>query len=390
MKNATFIHAHPALRTRISKADRGFVLADLLVGAAIGSVLVASLGGLALISEVKYNRKALNNQNLHLKWSRSLAFITNEAQQAHWISTVPSLPLGYPCSGGTPANTLVLDGPPSSDDPAVPTWRIVYGVRSNGSNSTQWKGVNRLVRCGPPFEHTARDDQPDQQTTGTDVEAASVSANLSSNERYQETFIADQLPTIAPIACPTSNTPGTCMQPFDVKLFNTRGIRDRSALVNLFLSRGDGQLFPIDSRGRFHTQLFAFRAPGVTSSADARCVTQTNSVTGNAEPIDSAACLSFADDSSSRRIHRKTYNLAGATGAYRINSCGPTCDGPLDADVNEMVHFDALSTSFPTLQYSATDTRPCSRQSCYISGNGLSVQIFDGNMLIFTDRFIRL
>ncbi len=372
--------------------EKGVFLADLLVGAAIGSVLVASLGGLALISELKYNRNAIENQNLQLKWSRSLAFMTNEAQQAHWISTEPSLPLGYPCSGSTPSNPLVLDGPPSPDNPEIPTWRIVYGVRGNGTNSTQWKGVNRLVRCGPSFEATARDDRPQQQSTTSDVMEAAVSANLNSDGSYTETLITDQLPEFADIGCPNNNTPGTCKQPFDVRLFSL-GTRDRSALVNLFLRRGDGLLYPnpspTRSGGRFHTQLSAFRTPSWTSIPDDRCLTQINAL-GNAEPIDLTACQTTREDSSNRRVTNKMYNISRGVGNYRINACGLTCDGPLNTDVNETIFLNAPYSSFTTFQYSATDSSPCNRQSCYIEGNGQRVQIFDGNMLIFTDRFIRL
>lgn len=389
MRQSLLVRSAALNRRRATSGwERGIFLADLLVGAAIGTVLVASLGGLALISELKFNRNALENQNLQLKWSRSLAFMTNEAQQAHWISTVPSLPLGYPCSGGTPSNPLVLDGPPRPDNPEIPTWRIVYGVRANGSNSTQWKGVNRLVRCGPAFEDTARDDRPQQQSTSADVMEAAVSANLNSEGSYAETFITDQLPKIADIACPTSNTPGTCQQPFDVKLF-LRGTRDRSALVNLFLSRGDGLLYPPSNLGRFHAQLSAFRSPSWTSSPDARCTTETNSL-GNSEPKDLTACQTIREDSSNRRVTNKSYNITKGLGSYRINACGPNCDGPLITDVNEIIFLNEPFSSYSTIQYSASDSSPCNRQSCYLEGNGQRVQIFDGNMLIFTDRFLRL
>lgn len=381
--------SYAASRKANSERVSGFFLADLLVGAAIGSVLVASLGGLALISEIKFNRNALENQNLQLKWSRSLAFITNEAQQAHWMSNVASLPLGYPCGGGIPANPLVLDGPPSANNPAVPTWRVVYGVRSNGTKSTQWKGVNRLVRCGPAFEDIARDAQPQQQETTSDVVEAALNGNLNSTGGYQETFITDQLPSAANIPCPTSGTPGTCQQPFDVKLFNTRGTRDRSALVNLFLSRGDGHIFPSNSRGRFHAHLYAFRNPLFSPNADSRCLTSNNAL-GNAEPQNLTACQTSRVDSSQRIIINKSYNIPSGSGNYRINSCGPNCDGPLETDVNEMVYLNAPFSSFPTMQYSSTDTRPCNRQSCFLSGDAQNVQIFDGNLLIFTDRIVRL
>ncbi len=376
-------------KNRNSQRVDGFFLADLLVGAAIGSVLVASLGGLALISEIKFNRSALENQNLQLKWSRSLAFISNEAQQARMIGTVATLPMGYPCSGSIPANPLVLDGPPRTDNPDVPTWRIVYGVRSNGTNSSQWKGVNRLVRCGPAFEDIAREDQPQQQNMTSNVVEAAVSANLDSAGGYQETFITDQLPRAADIPCPTPNTPGTCRQPFDVKLFSTSATRDRSALVNLFLSRGDGHIFPAVSRGRFHTQLFAFRSPSFSPVADARCLTSNNAI-GNAEPGNLTACQTSREDSSFRQVTNKSYNIPVGSGDYRINACGPTCDGPLVTDVNELIYLNAPCSSFPTMQYSAMDTRPCNRQSCFLGGDAQNVQIFDGNVLIFTDRIIRL
>jgi hypothetical protein len=392
--------SRPALKAKHTGGEAAFFLPDLLVGAAIGSLLVASLGGLALISEIRYNRNALASQNLHLKWSRSLAFISNEAQQAHWISTEPSLPMGYPCSGGTPANTLVLDGPPRPDNPAIPTWRIVYGVRANGTDSKQWKGVNRLVRCGPSFESKAREDSVQQETASSDLAEAAVRANLSSGEGYQETFLTDQLAPDANVACPNPNDPGTCQQPFHVRLFNSRGERDRSALINLFLKIDGGAIFPLESSGRFHAQLFAFRAPGFSTTADPSCLVQVDpsAGTGNAEPPNIQQCQTqppltgqpILADSSSRRINNKSYNISTGSGSYRINACGPTCDGPLTTDVNDIIYLNAPFSDYTTMQFSPTDTRPCGRQSCFLNGNGQRVHIFDGNVLVFTDRVVRL
>ena len=375
--------------TRSSKDLEAFGLVELMIGTVMGIILVGSIGGLALVSELKVNRDAEVNQTMRDNWSRTLALISNEAQQAFWISNVVGPPTGYPCAGGAPENPLVLDGPPNPANPTAPIWRVVYGVRSNAANPNQWRGVNRLVRCGPPFERIARDDAP-QQTRTEALRAAAVGGNLSFAENYEETFVTDQLPRRTEIPCPVASIPGPCMQPFHARLFNTGGTRDRDAQVNLFLSRATGQTYPPAANVGFHIHIRAMRNPGFDVIGNPSCVTQTDSL-GNAEPNNlNNVCETSVLDSSKRRNITREYNLSSADGNFRINACGTTCNSPRVTNVIEVVYLRGLYDDFTTKQYAANDARPCSRSSCFVSSPRQSLQIFDGNVLVFYDRILRL
>lgn len=369
------------------KGAEAFSLVELIVGVAVGAVVLGSIGGLALISEMRYNRNSLVSQSLRDSWSRSLAFISSEASQAYWIRTSLTTPPGYPCAGGQPQNPLVLDGPPNPDNPDEPIWRVVYGVRSNAGVGNQWRGVNRLVRCGPPFERVARSDT-EQTTREEALRAAAIGGNLSFADAYQETTIADQLPAIAPLPCPVASVPGPCAQPFYARVFNTAAPVDREAQVNLFLSRPTGATFPPAANSGFHALIRANRNPGFSITGDPSCNTTTDSW-GNEVPNDLAACRRANFDSMSRWVTYTTHNLATKSGSLRINSCGPNCNGPRLSDTFEIIYLPGRYADYTTNQFSATDDRPCSRKSCFLQNGSQSVQIYDGNMLIFYDRIVR-
>jgi hypothetical protein len=363
-------------------------LVELIVGVAVGSVVLGLLGGLAMISEMRYNRNSVVNQSLRDSWSRSLAFISSEANQAYWIRTTITNPPGYPCGGEQPQNPLVLDGPPNPANPGQPIWRVVYGVRSNAGNALQWRGANRLVRCGPPFERVARSDA-DQAMRAEALRAAAIGGNLSYSEEYQETTIADQLSVIAPVPCPVASVPGPCMQPFYARVFNIASPVDREGQVNLFLSRADGRTFPPAANTGFHALIRANRNPGYEVTGNPSCNTSTDSW-GNQVPNNPTPCRRGFYDSTNRYITLIQYNLSEASGSLRINGCGPACNGPRISDTTEIVYLPGRYDAYTTKQFSATDNRPCSRKSCFLQNGTQSVQIYDGNMLIFYDRILRL
>lgn len=372
---------------------------DLILGTFISVVLVGSLGGVALISELRFARDSEVNQSLRDTWGRTLAFISDEAEQAYWIRTSISSPPGYPCGGAAPNNPLVLDGPPNPADPSVPIWRVVYGVKANTANDTDWRGVNRLVRCGPPFERIARDNTP-QQTRAEALRIAASSGNLTITGPYTESVIADQLPVVAVIPCPVANVPisGTCTQPFQARLFDSSSTQDRDAQVNLFLSRtGNASTYPPPNIPGFHTQIRANRNPGFDVNGNPDCVTKTDVSTGNQEPskqetvTKTSSCEYYFVDNTSRRTTIKEYNLLKSAGTFRINASCTDCDSPRSTDTTDIIFLKGNYNDFSTKQFSANDsTRPCSRKSCYLSDGNQNVQIYDGNMVVFFDRILRL
>jgi hypothetical protein len=379
-------------RSRVG--SRGFVAIDMLVGTALTILVVGALGAIALVSELRASRDIEVNQSLRDSWSRTLAFISNEAQQAYWLRTSITDSVGYPCTGqSAPENPLVLDGPPNPANPSAPIWRVVYGVKSNAdSPSGEWRGVNRLVRCGPPFERIAREDAP-QEKRAEALRAAALAGNLSYTESSTETVITDQLPKISVIPCPTSTSTkpisGSCYQPFQARLFDTAAGRDRDAQVSLYLSRDSGSLYPSSSTvAPFHIQIRANRNPGFDANGNPDCITQVDSW-GNQEPPNPSLCtLSFWD--STRRLNTiKEYNIPNSAGNYRINACGSSCDGPRLSSVTEMIYLKGNFDDF-TKSFSATSSLPCSRKSCYLSNGVQNLQIYDGDIVVFYDRIMRI
>jgi len=391
------LQARPA---NSSKRSEAFNSLDLIMGSVISILLVSTLGGAALISEVRFAENSEVSQSLRDSWGRSLAFISSEAQHAYWIRTTITTPPGYPCGGESPKNPLVLDGPPNPADPTMPIWRVVYGVKSNKlsgaqSSSTDWRGENRLVRCGPAYERIARDDSP-QQTRSADLRTAALSGNLSFLGASTETVIADQLPVIKQVDCPAKGLASPCYQPFQARLFTTGAAQDRDANVSLYLSRVKGGTYPPSSFTGFHAQIRASRNPGFDLTGNPSCKTQTDSL-GNQEPQDLSVCQSYQGtgsapvDPTGRRILFKEYDLPNPGGNLLINSCGPGCEGARSTDTTDVIYLKGSYDDFTTKQFSATDAlRPCSRKSCYLSNGSQSVQIYDGNIVVFFDRILRL
>lgn len=347
-----------------------FTLVELLVGAALSVLVVSSLAAIALIAELRMGREAEVNQSLRDHWARALAFINNEAQHAYWIRTTTTT---WACGGeGLPQGPLlVFEGPPDPANNSLPSWTVVYGVRANGG-STEWRGFNRLVRCGPPFITDTRADTPEARR------AEALAGNLDVTATPIESVIADQLAQT---------------NPFQTQLFDQALAKDRDAQVNLFLSRRTGLSYPpAQTFGTsFHLQVRANRNPGFDVTGNPACNTST--VNGNEEPDINGACPLFAlKDAQTRTTYLKEYNLP-SSGTLFVNACGVDCIGPKSTTTIDVVFFKGNSDDF-TKQFAAPGkpnaSAPCSRTSCYVSNGQQNVQIYDGNVLVFFDRILRI
>lgn len=348
--------------------EDAFTLVELLIGAALSVIVVSSLAAVALIAELRMGREAEVNQSLRDHWGRTLAFINNEAQQAYWIRTTAD---AWPCGGeGIPeGDVLVLEGPPNPATNGTPSWTVAYGVRANGS-STEWRGFNRLVRCGPPFLATPRGD-------GTPAErrAASLAGNLDYTATPTESVIADQLAQT---------------DPFQTQLDDPSLQRSRDAELSLFMSRRTGLSYPPEKTlgTTFQTQLRANRNPGFDVNGNPACNTST--VDGSEEPNLSGSCpLMSLKDAQGRPSFIKEYNLP-ASGTLTVNGCGENCIGPRSTTTVDVVFLKGNIADF-TKQFSEYNVSdPCSRNSCYVSNGKQNVQIYDGNVLVFYDGIVRL
>lgn len=354
-------------RSRAGRPE-AFTLVELLVGTVLSVIVVSSLAAIALIAELRMGRDSEVNQNLRDQWGRTLAFINNEAQHAFWIRTTTTT---WDCGDqGVPqGNLLVLEGPPNPAN-NNPTWTVAYGVRAN-TNSTQWRGFNRLVRCGPPFITNTRQDRT----------AEALAGNLDLTAQPTESVIADQLAE--------TNS-------FQTQLFDQTLAKDRDANLSLFMSRRTGLSYPPAGMfgTTFHSQVRANRNPGFDVTGNAACTTTTDA-DGNEEPPLSGSCpLLPSTDGQVRTTYLKEYNLP-ASGTLTVNSCqtaqNPNCKGPKSATTVDVVFLKGNFADFKTIQFSASNSNePCSRSSCYVSNGKQNVQIYDGNILVFYDKILRL
>lgn len=362
--------------------DQGFTLIELLVGAALTVTVVSALAAIALIAELRMGREAEVNQALRDNWSRALTFLRNEAHHAYWIRTSLRDGVAYPCAGGTPSTPLVFEGPPSEANPKTPQWQVVYGVRANPDGDPDWRGFNRLVRCGPSFEALDRNDPTAKPTVRARRDAAKQ-GNLNLASAYTETVVVDQLASVNPL---------------QVMIFDDTKGYDRDAQLNLFLSRRTGNTYPPAGSvpSTYHMQLRAARNPGFEVGPNSVCETKTDPATGNQEPPAAVAgCQVMGPKIESERDSRARYRVTKSyhlpeSGSMTVNGCGPSCNGARSTSTTDVIYFTGNYDSFK-LQFSASEPgKPCSRTSCYVSNGKQSVQIYDGNSLVFFDRTLRL
>lgn len=382
-----------------------FTLVELLVGGVLTVVVVSSLAAIALIAELRMGRDAEVNQVLRDNWSRTIAFISNEAEQAHWIRT-PTDPSAYTCPtsrtrlAGSPL--LVLEGPPTgvgANNTAIPAWRVVYAVMTN-NEPAEWRGFNLLVRCGPPYEAIARSG-----STEEDSSRAAVGGNLAYCLQYQPgsaTCASAAAPQESVITDQLAQT-----DPFRVRVFETNPAKgDREALLSLNLSRrsnpnltypplnsspGNAAIGSTAFTPGFQTQIRTARNPAFDLSNANSCLTSADAA-GNQEPPNPTQppCL-VASQSGQRTLRIKEYRLPNGTD-LQVNKCtlGPDCEGPKSTGRMDVIYLKGNFRDFTTNQFSPTSTLPCSRSRCYLSSGSQSVTIYDGDVLVFFDRIVRL
>jgi hypothetical protein len=128
---------------RITRCN-GFSLVELMIVGGLTAVVIAGLGALTLISDVRLGRRSNSNsiQEAQEQWGRAVNFIQNEvADDAASLSVSP----GDRCDGHDLDPRLVVN--------IAPARSIVYGVRERTENEVEaglYRGPNLLVRCGPP------------------------------------------------------------------------------------------------------------------------------------------------------------------------------------------------------------------------------------------------
>ena len=180
----------PILRVAWSS---GYSLVELMIVAGLTAVVLAGLGALTLVADVKVGRRSDSMQEAQEQWGRAVTFIQNEVADAATLSAT----LGnnsYPCSGDVPSPILVLRGPNNSSN--NPAWTVIYGVRSRaGGEQGLYRGTMLLIRCGPlplAADRNPSDPQVHQLTA--------IYGNLDDkNLTPTQTVLLDRLPADNPL-----------------------------------------------------------------------------------------------------------------------------------------------------------------------------------------------
>jgi type II secretory pathway pseudopilin PulG len=177
--------------------SKGFSLVELLIVAGITAVVLAGLGALTLISDVRVGRRNDSIQEAQEQWGRAVTFIQSEVADAASLSKTPSTT--YPSDCGVEPNPILeLKGPPNDppdpSDPTKPAWTVFYGVRAIAdSEKGLYRGPKLLIRCGPlPL---AADPDP------TNPEVTAIYGNIDKTKvnTPTKTILLDRLPADNPL-----------------------------------------------------------------------------------------------------------------------------------------------------------------------------------------------
>lgn len=120
----------------------GFTIIELLLSTVLGALVVASIGGVLLVSEIRLVRNSVQSQNLTDNSNQAANLILREIIEAAQVSkTIASYPSS--CTSAT-TTQLVLTGKGGA-------WKSIYGINNVAAGSTDWTGPARLIRCGQPY-----------------------------------------------------------------------------------------------------------------------------------------------------------------------------------------------------------------------------------------------
>ena len=134
---------HHSLLKHQPRPSQGFTLVELLVAAAVGTVVAAAAGDL-LLSNMRSGAALEATQRLRTDWSRTSHFIESEVALSERVITDASLLNLAQCTTTISAAEFKFGLEVRRDLPPA-----IYFVKSNAANSLEWNGDRSLWRCGP-------------------------------------------------------------------------------------------------------------------------------------------------------------------------------------------------------------------------------------------------
>ncbi len=137
---------HPILRKSCNR-DAGFTLVELLVAAAVGSIVALAASDL-MLSNMRSGAALEATQRLRTDWSRVSHFIESEVALSERVITDASLLNLAQCNSTITASEFAFGLEVRRDLPPA-----IYFVRNNNANDRwKWNGDSSLWRCGPSID----------------------------------------------------------------------------------------------------------------------------------------------------------------------------------------------------------------------------------------------
>jgi len=325
----------PQLLSRpAATAERGgaYTLVELLVGVALGSIVLGALGGALLVSTTKVSRTINTDLNSKDSLNRAVALMRDEISSAGIILTNYSVPTGQgnACQG---SNQLYLRRAPGTvicyNSFAINSRSVTPAVPATGDRP--WSGPCALVRNGPAY--TANGDLDTSRQNITQV-------------------VLDRLvgcsPASAALALSVTNS-GVSGSPIS---------RDVDVTIN--------------QAGGIAT---TFSARSASNPLNAGNDLYSSSCSG------SGAVVPLCSESANERHFMPTMNTTGAT-CSASTDCKP--------DKENIFYFKSAFSAY-TLRKSVGDAGRCTRDSCYVllNSTNASVQLSNVDVLVFADQELR-
>ena len=134
---------HHSLLKYQPRPSQGFTLVELLVAAAVGTVVAAAAGDL-MPSNMRSGAALEATQRLRTDWSRTSHFIESEVALSERVITDASRLNLAQCTTSISAAEFKFGLEVRRDLPPA-----IYFVKSNAADSLEWNGDSSLWRCGP-------------------------------------------------------------------------------------------------------------------------------------------------------------------------------------------------------------------------------------------------
>ena len=174
--------------TRTAAAQQGYTLVELLVAISLGSVVLASLGGVLLVSEMKVSAKIQRNLDAKDAANRAIDLMRREANSSLFlhINSMTRNESSTECRRTSPVVYYQTNGSKICYKTVAPNWDKLPPAYQN-----VYQGPCLLVREGPPYKPDGEiDNLSSSIQVVLDGVAKTSSANCSSRSN-QGLVVAD-------------------------------------------------------------------------------------------------------------------------------------------------------------------------------------------------------